>query len=239
MTLNSSKPIKIALGLICVGALAGLVSACASQGPTDNPLARKISWFSYLEGGDIRAACGPNASNSYRLVYNGVFTEQVRTYDLGADRRLNVGVIGAAEVSQFDVSTLSGLLNPWRAKAAIRNLSDAETARITAALERDGAFGAPAVDTELSSKGFFWTIAACHEGAYHFTALAWPSPAWDNMTFDDVVFDLDPSPIAVNPPRKTDTARDAKRGRYGHVIENEFHTKVGENGLFGVINLGQ
>ena len=239
MTLNSSKPIKIALGLLCVGAAAGLVLGCASQGPTDNPLARKFSWFSYLEGGDIRAACGPNASNSYRLVYNGVFTEQVRTYDLGADNRLSVGVIEAADVSQFNVSTFGGLLNPWRAKAAIRNLSDDEAARITAALERDGAFGPPAVGTELSSKGFFWTIAACHEGAYHFTALAWPSPAWESMTFDGVVFDLDPSPIAVNPPRKTITTRDTKRGDTGHVIENEFHTKVGENGLFGVIDLGR
>lgn len=239
MTLNSSKPIRRAVALILVGAVAGVLAGCASQGPNDNPVARKLSWFSYMEGGDIRAACGPNAPNSYRLVYNGVFTEQVRSYDLGADRRLNVGVIEAADVSQFSISTLGGLLNPWRAKTAFRNLSDAEVGRITSALERDGAFGAPAVGTELSSKGFFWTIAACHRGRYHFTALAWPSPSWLNATFDDVVFDLDPSPIAVNPPRRTDTTRDTKRGRYGHVIENEFHTKVGENGLFGVIALGQ
>jgi len=239
MTLNSSKPVKVALALAFTGALAGLVSACASQGPTDNPLARKLSWFSYMEGGDIRAACGPTAPNQYRLVYNGVYTEQVRTYDFGADNRLNVGVTGAADVSQFSTSSLSGLLNPWRAKTAIRNLSQAEAAKIAMALERDGAFGAPAVGTELSSKGFFWTVAACHQGSYHFTALAWPSPAWENATFDDVVFDLDPSPIAVNPPRKTITTRDTKRGDTGHVIENEFHTKVGENGLYGVIDLGR
>jgi len=239
MTLNSSKPIKVVLALALTGALAGVVASCASQGPTDNPLVRKLSWLSYLEGGDIRAACGPNAPNQYRLVYNGVYTEQVRTYDLGVDQRLNVGVVGAAEVSQFSADSLSGLLNPWRAKTAIRNLNQAEVEQIATALERDGAFGAPAVGTELSSKGFFWTIAACHEGAYHFTALAWPSPAWENMTFDDVVFDLDPSPIAVNPPRKTITTRDTKRGDTGHVIENEFHTKVGESGLFGVIDLGR
>jgi len=200
---------------------------------------RKLSWFSYLQGSDIRETCGPTAANSYRMVYNGVYGEQVRAYDLGGDARLNVAVTGAAEVSHFSTSSLGGLLNPWRAKTAVRNLNDDEVAQIVTALEHDGAFGAPAVGTQLSSKGFFWTIAACHEGAYHFTAIAWPSAAWDAATFDDAVFALDPSPVAVNPPRKTVTARDNKTGRHGHVIENEFHTKVGENGLFGVIDLGR
>ncbi|HEY9081402.1 hypothetical protein [Magnetovibrio sp.] len=240
MTLKSSKPIKLALGLLVTGAVAGLVSACASQGTTDNPVMGKLSWFSYMEGGDIRATCGPGAANRYRLVYNGVYTEQVRTYEWGAaDQRLNVGVTEAVDITQGSVGTFNDLLNPWRAKTASRTLSDADATRVVSALERDGVFGPPAVGTELSSKGFFWTVASCHDGAYRFTAVAWPSPSWDAMTFDDVVFDLDPSPIAVNPPRKTDTRRDTKRGRYGHVIENEFHTKVGENGLFGVISLGQ
>jgi len=238
MTLKSSKPTKIARASLVAVTLAVLVTACASQGPTDNPIKRKFSWFSYLEGGDIRAVCGPGASSRYRMVYNGVFGEQVRTYDLSAAGRLDVSVIEAADVSAFSVSKLSGLLNPWRGKAASRQLSQVEVSRIIQALDRDGAFAAPAVGTELSSKGFFWTMAACHEGRYHFTAVAWPSPAWDAATFDDVVFELDPSPIAVNPPRKTVLTRINKTDKR-RKSENEFHTKVGENGLFGVVDLGK
>jgi len=232
MTLKSSRQTNTAWLVVAVGAIAVLLSGCASSGPPDNPIVRKFSWYSYLEGGDIRATCGSAAANQYRMVYNGVFTEQVRTYDISADGHLEVGVIEPAHLDHLSVSSLSDLLNPWRAKTANRMVSSAQVDDIANALQHDGAFGAPAVGTELSSRGFYWTIAACHQGQYHFTALAWPSPAWDSATFPDVLLALDPSAIAVNPPRDTGPLRTTARRSQGN-FANEFHTKVGTNGLAG------
>jgi len=232
MTLRLSKRTNAGWLFAAAGAVAVLLSGCASSGPADNPIVRKFSWYSYLEGGDIRAGCGPGAANQYRLVYNGVFTEQVRTYDVSADGRLDVGVIEPASLDHLSVSSLGDLLNPWRAKTASRVLSPEQLTSLTDALQHDGAFGTPAVGTELSSRGFYWTIAACHAGQYHFTALAWPSPAWDGATFPDVLFTLDPSAIAMNPPRDTGPLRSTTRRTRGNFV-NEFHTKVGENGLAG------
>lgn len=228
MTSRLSKPTKA----LFTAALALLVSACASHGPTDNPVVRKFSWFSYLEGGDFRDACAPGAADRYRLVYNGVYTEQVRTYDIGPGNAFEVHVIGPANLRRFYIDELSGLLNPWRGETYTSILAGGSVAALVTALEEDGVFGPPAVGLALPSNGFFWTVAACHEGAYRFTGLAWPSPAWDRARFDDAVFNLDPSTIPVNPPRKTDTLAvydpDAgERGIYG------FNARVGENGLWG------
>lgn len=229
MILKLSKPIKLGLVL----ALVSTAAACTSTGFTNNPLERKLAWFSYMEGGDIRAACGPDAANRYRLVYNGVYNEQVRTYELSANGHLDVGVIKAVDLTQLGegIDRIDGVLAPWQAKLVSRDLDKEQSLALVDALSMDGAFGPPAVDTELSSRGFFWTIAACHQGAYHFTALAWPSQAWDNATFDDVLFAFDPSPIVVNPPRKTELDRNNNYKRKN--LDPIFHTKVGKNGLAG------
>lgn len=238
MTLKSLKPIKsIKLTLVALS-LSSIVSACASHGPTDNPIERRAQWFSYLQGDDIRAACTMGGSAQYRLVYNGIYNEQVRSYDLSADGQLDVRVVEKLNVSALQVTQPSDLLNPWRAKISQTQLPRKAVDELVTALERDGAFGAPAVGTELSSRGFFWTIAACHEGAYTFTGLAWPSSAWDEASFDDVLFALDPSPIVVNPPRKTVTTRSTIREKKGK-NEVEFHTKVGTDGLAGSLTFLQ
>jgi hypothetical protein len=233
MILKSSKLIKTLLAV----SLGGLVSACTSLGSINDPIERKFQWFSYMEGGDIRAACALGAPSRYRLVYNGVYMEQVRAYDLGPDAVLSARVIGPANVRALMAEDFGSLLDPWRGKAASRQLSMDEMGTLVSALDQDGAFGPPAVGTELSSRGFFWTIAACHEGRYHFTGLAWPSPRWDDATFDDVLFTLDPSPIAVNPPRKTRTSRIGVHGPRNNDADVAFRTGVGEQGLVSITDL--
>jgi len=214
------------------GALA--LGACAAgQGTADNPVLRKFQWFSYMEGGDFKDRCGPGAPARYRMIYNAVYTEQVRVYDLVADAgRLDARVIVPMDLRNFTVEGVTDLLNPWRGTTASRTVNAAAAAELLGALDADGAFGPPAVGVELPSMGYFWTIASCHDGQYHFTGLAWPSPAWERARFDDVLFALDPVGMAVNAPRDTRLKRTQKPGTASNV-ENEFITKVGENGLAG------
>src|SRR5690242_20707907 len=62
--------------LIAAAAL-GLLAGCAyhgdHRGTVDNPGVRKVAWFSYLDGGDIRDTCAPGSPDRFRLVYNGQY----------------------------------------------------------------------------------------------------------------------------------------------------------------------
>ena len=136
------------------------------------------------------------------------------------------------------MSAASDLLNPWRGKIVNFKLDDEDVENIVAALDTDGVFGPPNKGLELSSKGFFWTIAACHDGQYHFTAFRWPSDAWDALTFDDALKRVDLSNIPFVSPRKTDLRRDWGRG-VTVAKDIEFRTEVGERGLVKLSDLFQ
>ncbi len=237
MTLKlSSTRIKSA----CVAATLLVLGACtATEGMTDNPVLRKFQWFSYLEGGDFKAACTAGAPARYRMIYNAVYTEQVRVYDLNADtRNLDTQLILPMDIRDFSVEGFSDLLNPWRGQAGHVTLSPSDVDGLVNDLEAFGAFGAPNVGEELSSKGFFWTIAACHEGRYHFTGLSWPSPEWDGAAFSGRLFALDPNGVDINPPRVTDTTRTLQyAARNPRRKVQQYHLKVGEDGLAGVWTL--
>src|ERR1700751_6126832 len=80
---RAARPVR-ALSIFMIGVTAGL-AACSYRGDIDNPVVRKVSWFSYLDGTDIRAACTEGAQDRYRLVYNVRYEEQLRSYEVVAD----------------------------------------------------------------------------------------------------------------------------------------------------------
>jgi len=237
MTMKSSiawikpliKPLGLAIGLLALGA------CTAVEGVADSPILRKFQWFSFLEGGDFKDSCGPDAPARYRMVYNAVYTEQVRIYELdSAAGVLDARVVLPANFVDVEVREIGDLLDPWRGKAATTKLSSSDVDGLVGDLESFGVFGPPNVGAELSSKGFFWTIAACHEGQYHFTGFQWPDTAWNRATFASRLFVLDETGVDVNDPRWTAVMRThpTKRDNADQTA-NEFHIKVGPNGLAG------
>ena len=75
------------LGLLCfsrgfIGLIVIILSACSYKGGEDQPAIRKFTWFSYVKADDIRTECNNSTNPQYRFVYNGVYNEQVRTYDI-------------------------------------------------------------------------------------------------------------------------------------------------------------
>ena len=80
-------------------AFAAAVPASAQRADrnVDLPIVRSVSWFGYVGGDDIRAACQPGARTHIRLIYNALWEEQVRSYDLfpqsDGTAGLNVGVL--------------------------------------------------------------------------------------------------------------------------------------------------
>lgn len=213
------------------------LGACAvTEGGADNPVLRKFQWFSYMEGGDFRDTCKDGGANRYRMIYNAVYTEQVRIYELSPRASmLHTQVMLPMDLRDFQVDSLAGLLDPWRGVEADTVLSASDLNGALADLVASGAFGPPNVGAELSSKGFFWTIASCHDGAYHFTGFPWPSPQWDQARFAETLFALDRTGVAVNPPRTTDTSRLHKyEEKVPRRKVQQYQQKVGEHGLAGI-----
>lgn len=198
---------------VAAGLLAGGLAACTYSGSgIDNPFKRKVVWFSFLNGDDIRPTCQPGAPERLRLVFNGKWAEQVRIYELGAGdpRQLDQRVIEFGTVTAL---TLSDPLAPWRGKAAQTRLTDAQYAGLMAALDDSGAFRPLDRSLWLPSDDFYWVAVSCHQG--HFNRTAWwygPDPSL-RVPFVAPLLALDTTGVAYNTPHDPDSADFADKPR--------------------------
>ena len=213
---------------------AALLAACAYRG-ADNPLVLRLSWFDYLNGGDMRGVCAAGAPERYRFVYNGVNTEQIRRYEVTPEagpgpHLLAIDIIGPPDLSQVMVGQPGDLADPWRGKTAAVHLRAKDVALLRRAAEASGVFAGAPEGLRLESNGFFWTVAACVGGRFFFNAYRWPSARFGEAAFPGLLFAWDPTGIAVNGPRQVneifdkETENDARR----------YTLEVGNNGLVGV-----
>jgi hypothetical protein len=227
----AGRPVSRALVLLALV----LVSACTYGGGTD-PVTRKFTWFSYVAGDDLRAACRPGLRDRYRFVHNAVYVEQVRTYEvrpaLGPGHVLEARVFGPPDLSRVVVEGVVDLAEPWRGVIVETPLAPESMERLRGALAEAGVFGPAPVGLELWSDGFYWTVAACVDGGFRFNAYQWPSDRFKGAAFAPLLFRWDATGVAVNPPRRTDNfdiygeARPPDRAF-------QFKLRVGENGIAG------
>jgi len=217
-----------------------LLAGCAASGPSDEPIARNLTWFSYLGGDDIRAACVPGMADRYRLVYNARYSEQVRSYDIvtlpaTGGALMSVRVRGALRLSALD---LADPLSPWRSQESRRRIAPAQLDELVAALARSGAFDPAPPGRQLNSKTYYWVVTTCRAG--HFTLSVFDNPAPDlgRPAFVKPLARLDPSPVPFARPRPLDglPPRPAQCGsRRGGPREECFYPpfviETGENGL--------
>lgn len=222
-------PPRPSSALLVFAAVAVALGGCAyGGGDIGNPFRRKVQWFSFVEGGDIAAACSPGSATRFRLVYNALWDQQVRVYEWGDESPdLKISAVRRGNVATI---TLDDPLRPWGTDVAAVPLDKAARDGLDAALDASGAFGPPAVGLELPSHSYYWTAASCRRGEYRFTAWAHPSGAYQAARFPAALAALDPGrddivppgPVPVDPIREYDR----RRGALG-----EFTLKVGSKGL--------
>jgi hypothetical protein len=204
MSIRFGKSLGFSLLALAIGFTAG----CRYTG-ADNPVARNFSWRSYLNADDIRAACQPGTPERWRLVYNAVYQEQVRAYEVdaglpGGGARVTAKVGVAANFASLDIDPDNpDPFLPWRDKIGRTEIRAQDWTAFRAALAGAGALIPLETAMELDSDGFYWIVAGCAGGRMHFSAYSWPSPAWDGMGFDKLLFAWDFTGVPVNPPRKT------------------------------------
>lgn len=226
--------IKILGFAAAVAVLLG-VSACTYRaGDSDNPIGRSFSWFSYLNADDLRANCTKGVPDRYRVVYNAVWREQVRTYDVtvgpdGGD--LKIQVKGDADFSR--AIALGDLLSPWRGKILRSRLSSSDVQRLGGALRRSGFYKPVPQGMRVQSWGFFWVAAACEGGRFRFNVWAYPSRRFERVTLSKALKGLDRTKIPFNKPRETrepDREEDKDIDRYQLLVKGDGF--AGGGGLF-------
>lgn len=235
------------LGLLFTIALA---SACTPQedanrfvgATTENPLALKLTWFRYLAGEDIRQACLANTPNLYRFVYNADYNQQLRTYDLVADRSGSAVVTsrvltGSGIATSIDLG-FDDVLASWRWTRGRTRMSRGEVAAFNSKLERDAVFQPPEDDITLYSNGFYWVATGCRDGRFFSNAWQYPGERFQALAFPDALLIYDRTGVAVNPPRARDLAESAraKSGPRGHKRSRKpyFVVELGEKGFVGL-----
>lgn len=181
----------------------------------EKPIVRSFHWFDFVAADDIRAACQQGGRNRLRLIYNALWEEQVRAYDIflqpDGTAGMNIGVLVAQGnvtpgITNMLLSDPSDIFGPWSMKRGQRLLNAGETRELMGLLEQSSAFGPPRDGQRLPDNDFWWTVASCRNGVWGFQAYHYPTDGFANVKFSARLFAWDTVPVPVNPPRKLEPA---------------------------------
>jgi hypothetical protein len=222
---------------VAIGVAVLALAACTYRGGLDRPYTLKATWFSYVNGDDLRRRCA-NIEDHWevRLIYNGHYEEQVRTYDLIAD-----GTGGAevtARATPEDAGSLTGLtsadpLAPWRWARSETRLDPGARARLAARLAESGVFRSAPAGLDLKSWGSYWVAVACRGDTVTFNAWAYPSDRWAAQDLRRIVAPLDATGVPVYGPKAPDFAEAPIHRRPDEGRGVHFLLTTGDNGLAG------
>jgi len=219
---------------------AGLLAACTYTGGLERPGVAKVAWFSFLNGDDIRAACGPGAPLRYRLVYNGDYNEQLRVYEVIGDGAQGAYLTARVqEGSGIEVTrlTLADIKGPAGWVRSDRRLDAAALDRLDAALASSAAFETPPAGLRLASEQFYWVFVGCRNGKVFFNAWLYPSQRFARLRFPEALLQYDDTGIAPNRLREVSPLLQARKGGRAEDRPPSFNLQVGTQGLVGLARL--
>jgi hypothetical protein len=171
----------------------------------DNPVERKLTWFSYLDAADIRSSCAAAGPDQYRIVYNGQYYDQVRSYEAigGSSPSLSVRARGASgNLTEMGFGSFEELLGPWGFRKSEVSLSTTEWASLRDLLHRSGYAAGSQAGLRLNSQEFYWLVAGCQDGRFSLNAWA-DKPRANPLThtaFLDFLLKHDATGVGYRPP---------------------------------------
>jgi len=176
------------IGIAAVAA--SLLSGCAGLGPAGTAAdGRKLTWFSYVNGEDLKDQCTRDVPDRYRMIYNAPSRAQLRTYEVRgeADNRGN-GTHGGALVEARAIPAADlvrrdpeDALQPEESEITRVRLSADQFERLTLRLAATGIFDGIPTGPSFGSNGIFWLVSGCHDGAYFVTAFSNPAERFENV----------------------------------------------------------
>jgi hypothetical protein len=227
------------LAALVVASVALVACDLSSERAIETPVTRTFKWFGYVAGDDIRAACGRDNRNRIRLVYNALWEEQVRTYDInlpadGTSAFTTRVIAEQGVVSNILISDWNDITSPWNAKRGERLLDRAQTAEVMGLLQQSAAFGPPREGMRLPDNDFWWTAASCLNGRWGFQAWHFPTDRFANVRFADKLFTYDPvTAVPVSRPRPLEPAEVRRNMQFGSQRDraDRWMLVVGKDGL--------
>lgn len=228
-------PLKlVGLAALTVG-LAGCLTT--TSGDVSNPIGRKLSWFSHVNGDDIRAACEAGAPDRFRLVHNANYMRRVRLVDgevmPDGSLALKTRLLEPVELtSGIRFGSPASILAPWEGRVVQARLSPDQAAGLWTALDRDGLRAPAPAGTQLISQEFWWVAVACRGGAIDFQVWADAGRGYDGVTFPALLARLDgtETPIA-RPQDDPRSINPAFTDRDTASREVRFRMAIGRDGL--------
>ncbi len=220
--------------------LAGCAYHGGSQSNVDNPAYRKVAWFSYLDGYDIRQACVPGSVDRYRLVYNGQYEDQIRAYEITGvtPGGSGGGYYIARAMGQPNLLnwTTADLLAPWRWQNSEMALSGQEVAEFADQLAASGwGQGAPQ-GKRLHSRDFYWVAAGCRDGQFHYDAWVHAQGDFPEIKFQEFLLAHDKTGMAFRKPVKVLPIDRTEQGQPNERSATIFSLTVRGEGIGGLIN---
>ncbi|MDF2366916.1 hypothetical protein [Sneathiella sp.] len=223
--------ISSSLRIMC---LSILLAACTADGGTNNPVFRPFQWFSYANGDDIRANCEPGRNARYRMIYNAIYDEQVRTYDIlqiaTSDKATQTTRVFRGGIS-VDWLLGAGGSGPAATRDSKEEISLKDLIAIEQALIKSG-FEQPAIKEQiLHSDEFYWIAMVCREG--NFKYYAWTDENADvaKLPFREVLSKGDKTGVPFLEPYVPVVFGRSSRYYNGGRDSTYFTMQIGENGL--------
>ena len=223
------------------GALLAALGACAYHGGSgqsiDNPVVRKVAWFSYLDGGDIRETCADGAPERYRLVYNGQYDRQTRSYEIigglpNGAANLSARARGTSNLLEF---RLGDPLAPWKWQRSDTVLNQADFAAFRDLLAQSGFGNGAPQGLRLHSQDFYWVAAGCVDGKFHYAAWLAKKGRFEAVKFQDFLLRQDQTGLAFRQPIPVYLIDKEPRGHGGNDNYAGFFTlTVSGEGLGGL-----
>ncbi|MFD2206218.1 hypothetical protein [Kiloniella antarctica] len=210
-----------------------LATACSYQGNIDKPYTQKATWFSYVGGDDIRARCAPGVTE-YRFIYNAVYDEQLRTYEIkgtpggAAEMTSRVQVGSGLKSNEISISLPLAQFG-WN--KSVTNLSISDMAELELGLKETGAGEPITKGARLRSDDFYWVSALCYDGAFVFNGWKDVEDGFEHLSFMPFLLAHDETGIEVNSFRDVGTENAARMGQSKAERQKHFNLEVGNNGL--------
>ena len=206
-----------------------VLGACAPHGAVTSNLGRLPTWNRYLAGDDVRQACEAGGPDRIRFVYNAVWREQVRAYEVAVTdygARVDQFVWGAGAL--IAASANGPELAATKASVGI---DKARLARLEQAMAESGVDGPAPAGAFLRSDNFYWVVASCRAGRFHFNAFQSGDGRFEALSFPAQLIDADRTGVAVNPPRRLDLPPLAGAPAGAFDDDRPFTVHVSDNGL--------